>query len=236
MRLMDTKQDLTSGGGTFFRLGEGQTAQVRFLYNSIEDIKEDGLIAHVIRPEESGQKYNTEILCGAKSDETKQQDCPWCAQNKKQVGRYPLALYNEATNQIEYWSKTQQWVEGSLITLLENAVQQGQPIAGQSFKIIRTGTGTNTQYTILPQGQNDGKQANQFGEVKPPVERNCYRPTDYEFPVSANGGANFNAGNNYNNNYGNNNNYGGNNYNNSNANYNIGNNNFQSNRRTTDVF
>lgn len=224
MRLMDTKQDLTSGGGTFFRLGEGQTAQVRFLYNSIEDIKEDGLIAHVIRPEESGQKYNTEILCGAKSDETKMQDCKWCAQNKKQVGRYPLALYNEATNQIEYWSKTQQWVEGSLMTLLENAVQQGQPIAGQSFKIIRTGTGTNTQYTILPQGQNDGKQANQFGEVKPPVERNCYRPTDYEFPVSANGGANFNAGNNYgNSNYGN-------------SNYNYGNSNFQSNRRTTDVF
>jgi len=222
MRLMDTKQDLTSGGGSFFRLGEGQTAQVRFLYNSIEDIKEDGLIAHIIRPEESGQKYNTEILCGATSDETKMQDCKWCAQNKKQVGRYPLALYNEATNQIEYWSKTQQWVEGSLMTLLENSVTQGQPISGQPFKIIRTGSGTQTQYTILPQGQNDGKQANQFGEVKAPVDRNCYRPTDYEFPASANGGATFNNGN-----YGVNNNY-------NNANY--GNANYQSNRRTTDVF
>lgn len=219
MRLMDTKKDLSSGGGTFFRLGEGQTATVRFLYNNISDIKEDGLIAHVIKPEESGQKFNTEILCGAKSDETATQDCKWCAQGKKQVGRYPLALYNEGTNQIEYWSKTQQWVEGSLITILENSVQSGQLVSGQPFKIIRTGSGTQTQYTILPQGQNDGKPVNQFGEIKLPEERNCYRPTDYEFPVSANGGAVFNAGSN-------------NNYNN--ANY--GNVNYQSSRRTTDVF
>ena len=61
MRLMDTKRDLSSGGGNFFRLGEGQTARVRFVYNTIDDIKPDGLLVHVIKPEMSGQRYNTEF-------------------------------------------------------------------------------------------------------------------------------------------------------------------------------
>ena len=238
MRLMDTKRDLSSGGGNFCRLGEGQTARVRFVYNTIDDIKPDGLLVHVIKPEMSGQRYNTELLCGATSDETAMQECKWCAQNIKPVGRFPLVLFNEATNQIEYWSKSKQWVENSLITVLTNSVAQGQPVSGQVFKIIRTGNGTDTQYTVLPDGQNDGKRAEQFDGVKAPEERNCYRPTDYEFPVVTNGGATFNAGNNYNNanyNAGNNANY--NNYNNgNNANYNNSNMNFQSNRRTTDVF
>lgn len=236
MRLMDTKRDLSSGGGNFFKLGEGQTGKIRFLYNTVDDILPDGLLVHVIKPEMSGQRYNTEILCGAHTDETAMQDCKWCAQNIKPVGRFPLALYNEDTRQVEYWSKSKQWVENSLMTVLTNSVAQGQPISGQIFRVIRAGSGTDTQYTLLPDGQNDGKTSDLFGEIKAPEDRNCYRPTDYEFPVSANGGANFNAGNNYNNNYGNNNNYGGNNYNNNNANYNTGNNNFQSNRRTTDVF
>lgn len=215
MRLMDTKRDLSSGGGNFFRIGEGQTGRVRFLYNTIDDIMQDGLLAHVIKPELSGQKYNTEVLCGAHSDETAMQDCKWCAQNIKPVGRFPLALYNETTRQVEYWSKSKQWVENSLIPILEKVTTQGQPISGQIFMIIRAGSGTDTQYNLLPDGQNDGKNSNQFGEVKIPEERNCYRPADYDFPVSANGGVSFNAGTN---------------------NYNGNNTNFQSNRRTTDVF
>lgn len=223
MRLMDTKRDLSSGGGNFFRIGEGQTGKARFLYNTIDDIMQEGLLVHVIKPEISGQKYNTEILCGAKSDETATQDCKWCAQNIKPVGRFPLALYNENTRQVEYWSKSKQWVENSLYPILEKVIKQGQPISGQSFMIIRAGSGTDTQYNLLPDGENDGRKADTFGDIKVPEERNCYRQSDYEFPVSSNGGANFNAGNNYGNNYGNNN-------------YNYGNSNFQSNRRTTDVF
>lgn len=237
MRLMDTKRDLSSGGGNFFRLGEGQSAKVRFLYNTTEEILREGLLVHVLRPELTGQKYNQEVLCGATSDETAKQDCKWCAQEIRPVGRYPLALYNEATHQVEYWSKSKQWVENTLLVVLSNSILQGQPISGQVFRIIRAGNGTDTQYTILPDGQSDGKQPAEFGEIKVPEERNCYRPTDYEFPVVTNNGVNFangNTGNNFNQNYNNGNNFNQ-GYNNQ-QNFNNGNNNFQSTRRTTDVF
>lgn len=243
MRLMNTKRDLSSGGGNFFRLGEGQTARVRFLYATVEDILEDGLVVHALKPEVTGQKYTQELLCGAKSDETALQDCKWCAQGINPVGRYPLALYNEETKQIEYWSKTKQWVENTLLTVINNSIAQGEPISGRVFRIIRAGSGTDTTYTMLPEAQNDGRTPDSFGEIKAPEDRNCYRPTDYEFPVVSNNGVNFNAGNNYKNNNYNNNNYNNNNYNNNNYgnNYNNAGNNFggnnnyqQGGRRTVD--
>lgn len=222
MRLTDTKKDLTGGGaGSFFKIDEGKSVQVRFLYNTIEDIKADGLVAHAIQPQESGQQYTVNVLCGLTSDDDPITNCKWCATNHKQVGRYPLAIFNVDDNSIQYWLKSAQYVQGLMDTLKE-AVPANQPISGQVFKMIRTGKGTQTQYNLLPQGANDGKTSNQFGEIKAPEDRNLIRPADYEFPVVANNGATF-QGNNYNQ---------GNNFNNFNGNGGS----FQSTRRTTDVF
>ena len=228
MRLTDTKKDLTGGGaGSFFKIPEGQSAVIRFLYNTIDDIKADGLVAHAIPPQESGQQYTVNVLCGLTSDDDPITNCKWCATNHKQVGRYPLALFNVDDNSVQYWLKSAQYVEG-LIDTLKEIVPQGQPISGQIFKMIRSGKGTNTQYNLIPQGVNDGKTADQFGEVKAPEERNLLRPADYDFPVITNGGVNFQ-------------NNGGFNQQNFNGGYNQqgfnqGGQNFQSTRRTTDVF
>lgn len=207
MKLTDTKKDLTGGGaGSYFKVDEGKSVQVRFLYNTVEDILADGLVAHAITPEESGQRFTVNVLCGARTDETAMQDCKWCASNHKQVGRYPLALFNVETNSIQYWLKSAQYTEGLMATLRE-IVPAGQPISGQVFKMIRTGAGTQTQYNLAPQGANDGKKSNEFGEIKPPEERGLLRPATYEFPVVTNGGANFQQGG-----YNQPNNYAGNNY------------------------
>lgn len=219
MRLTDTKKDLTGGGaGSFFKIDEGGSALIRFLYNTIEDIKADGLVAHAIQPQESGQQYTVNVLCGLTSDDDPVTNCKWCATNHKQVGRYPLALYNVKEGSVQYWLKSAQYVQG-LMDTLKVAVPAGQPISGQVFNMIRSGKGTNTQYNLLPQGANDGKTADQFGEIKPPEERNLIRPADYDFPIVANNGATFQA-----NGYNQGNNFG------------VGNGNFQSTRRTTDVF
>ena len=134
---MDTKRDLSGGGSNYFKVGDGQTARVRFLYSKIDDIIYDGLLVHVLKPEVTGQRYNVEVLCNASSDETAKDECKWCKQEFSTVGRYPLALYNEGTKQVEYWSKSKSWVEKSLFTILENTVGEGQPISGQVYKIIR---------------------------------------------------------------------------------------------------
>lgn len=210
MRLMNTKRSISGGeGGNFFKLGEGQTATVRFLYDTVDNVLEDGVVVHVIPRETTGQKYNTEVLCGAKTDETANEDCKWCRDGYKSYGRYPLVLFNEDKGRIEYWSRTQMWVNNTLIPVFENSIQQGEPISGKMFKIIRSGSGTSTQYTILPDGRsNDGKKPEDFGEIVPAENRNVYRPADYIFPVVTDNGMNF--------------------QNNNNA--------FHSTRRTTDVF
>ena len=105
-KLKDTKEKLSGGGSNYFKLGGGQSAIVRFLYRTIDDVIEDGFTAHVIPKEETGLKFSLEILCAAKTDETKADDCIYCRQDKSRVGRYPLALYNETTKQIEYWGRT----------------------------------------------------------------------------------------------------------------------------------
>ena len=190
MKLTDTKKVLTGGSGSYFKLEEGKSVSIRFLYNTIDDILADGLVAHVIPPEESGQRFNVNILCGLESDDDPVTKCKWCASGHKQAGRYPLALYNTEANAIQYWLKSAQYTQGLMDTLQE-IVPAGQPISGQVFKMIRTGTGTNTQYNLVPLGPNDGKRANEFGEVKPPEERGLLRPATYEFSQSMNGGANF---------------------------------------------
>lgn len=189
--LVDTKENLSGGGGNFFKLNGGQSAQIRFLYNTIDDVKLDGRVAHSFKPEETGQKYTVDVLCAAKSDETKANDCRYCAENRGRVGRYPLALYNETNGQIEYWGRTKKWVDGTLFTVLENVVKAGFPISGQVFTIIRANDGSDTQYTLLPKGDNDGKMPSDFGKVLTPEERNCYRPENYVIPTSSNGGANY---------------------------------------------
>ena len=196
MRLKDTNLDLTRGGGNFFKLAEGKTATVRFLYNKVEDIEDDGLLVHSLKKEDTGGNYNIEVLCAMKSDETRMEDCKWCASGKNPVGRYPLALYNEETKRIEYWSRTKSWTENNLMGVLANLIPSDKPVSGQIFTIIRTGNGTDTSYAVIPKTgtTNDGTLPNAFGEIKEPEERNCYRPTDYEPPVSGNGGATFSNG------------------------------------------
>lgn len=232
MRLTETKRNLAGGGGgnQYFKLGEGQSVMIRFLYNTVDDIIAEGMMAHVIPPSECGQQFGITVMCGSKTDETAKEDCKWCAKDYKPYGRYPLALYNEDQQSIQYWLRSSQYVDG-LVAQLSEIVSQGQPISGQVFKMIRTGKGTQAQYTIIQQGSNDGKEPSQFGEIKIPEERGTMKPADYELPVVSNNGANFqNNGYNNGNNY-QNNNYQNNNYNNYQGNYNAG-----TPRRTTDVF
>jgi hypothetical protein len=223
-------QSYTGGGSTFFKLQDGETAKVRFLYNTIDDIEPLGV--HVVK---QGNNFAT-IDCGRLPGDP-MENCKWCSQDNKPVARVVIPMFNLDTNEISYWTRSQSWVEGTLIPTLE-AIPKGQPISGQTYFIKRKGSAMqDTTYTPTADlsSQNDMKTKDMFGEVKDPFEMNIIKPHDFEFPAQQQGGY---SNNNYgNNNYGNNN-YGGQQggYGNGYGNNNYGGNNYTSTRRTTDVF
>ena len=182
MRLTrEQAKNYSQGGSSFFKLEDGETGRVRFLYNTINDI--EFLAVHSIN--QNGQ-YATIDCNRLPSDPIDK--CKWCSQQNRPVSRVVIPLFNLDANEVQYWTRTEQWVEGTLIPTLEETIPQGQPISGQNFKIKRTGKELKTTYNIMPEmgTTNDGKTRDQFGEVKDPYEANIIKPTDYEFPVQNN--------------------------------------------------
>lgn len=222
----------TGGGNSFFRLKNNEEAKVRFLYNSFPDI--EGYTVHEFN---TNGNYAT-ILCGRSEDDSKL-SCKWCAMNNTPVNRVVLAMYNEDTQEIQYWKRSEQWVKDTLVPQLEEVVNQNQPIASQVFKIKRKGDGLDTVYSLIMLGAPDGKSKEAFGEVTDPFTLNIIRSTDYDFdPLAQQNQNNYNQGN-YNNqpnnNYNNPQNYNNQpNYNNQNNQY--YNPNMQSTRRTNEIF
>ena len=214
-------RSISGGGSTFFKLEDGKSALVRFLYNTIDEMIPVG--AHVVKQNES-DRFGTTILCARETNEDPVDKCKYCAAGNNILARYVIPMYNEDTHEIQYWLRTSNF-EQLLSTQVEELNPQ-QPISGQIFKIKRTGNGTDTQYHLFPTGNNDGKTKDQFGEIKPIHETNVIRPANYEFPVNNNGG--FNS---FNGNQG----FGGNQNFNGNQGFG-GNQQFNSTRRTTDMF
>lgn len=217
-------RNISGGGSTFFKLEEGQSALVRFLYNTIDEMIPVGV--HVVKQNESDM-YGTTILCARETQEDPLDKCIYCKEGNNILARYIIPMYNEGTHEIQYWLRTSSF-EQKLTSQVEE-LDPKQPISGQIFKIKRIGNGRDTQYELFATGGNDGKTKDQFGEIKPYNETNVVRPANYEFPVN-NGGYHNNYNNNYNNFNNSNNMYGG------QPNQNFGGQQFNSTRRTTDMF
>lgn len=181
-----------SGGANFFKLENGGSALVRFLYNSEADIER--LSVHtVITPT---NKYGVLVDCGRMPTDPID-TCKWCAQGISVVSRVVLPIFNITNNRIEYWTRSTKWVENSLLTILNEYIKTGEPISGQVFKIIRNGVGQDSQYTILPSGAgNDNKKKDDFGEIKDAFESNQVKPYEFEVPADAPQQAQSNVGNN----------------------------------------
>ena len=221
-------RSLSGGGSTFFKLEDGKSALVRFLYNSLEEMIPVG--AHVVKQNE-GDRFGTTILCARETQDDPLDKCKYCASGNNVLARYVIPMYNEDTHEIQYWLRTSNFEK--ILTSQVDELNPQQPISGQIFKIKRVGNGTDTVYQLFPTGNNDGKTKDQFGEIKPISETNVIRPANYEFPVNNNGG--YNNFSNQNNVYGGNQQFGG-QPNQFGGNQGFGGQQFNSTRRTTDMF
>lgn len=169
-----------SGGGNYFKLANGQEAVVRILYNTIENAIP--LVVHEVRENGGYATVDCPREPGAPLDE-----CVYCAAQHKPVVRVVIPLYNETTKQIEYWTKSGQWVQDTLKPMTDEVEKLGKPIASQQYKIKRIGEKLDTKYTLIPVGQPDNMTAESFGQIKDPVtDLKMIKEANYRIPVQQN--------------------------------------------------
>lgn len=169
----------TRGGGKYFSIKPGESARVRFLYNTTNDI-----VPYVVH-EFNTPGNSVTIDCGRQNNEPLDA-CKWCASGNPAVVRVVIPLYNEGTGEIEYWKKTGTWVQNTLQPLAQQ-LQQGQPISGQVFIIGRTGEGLQTRYSVMPDMSrpNDGRKADEFGEIQDAYTTGMVKEADYDYDPNA---------------------------------------------------
>jgi hypothetical protein len=211
-------RNLSGGGSSYFKLDEGKSAMVRFLYNTMDDMEPEA--CHSVKDPNGQSQYPQNVLCARETEASPKSDCIYCEQGLAQVARYIVPIYNEDTKEIQYWVRSSNF-EKKLAVHTEDFNGKA-PISGQVFKIIRTGSGTSTDYELIKTGDNDNRTRDSFGELKTNDELKMIKPGNYQFPVKAQG------------NFGNQN-FGGQQQNGF-GNQNFGGQQFNSTRRTTDMF
>lgn len=177
VRLQDLGKT-NGGGGSFFKLEEGQSARVRFLFNQVGDVEQ---VCYYVHKYNIPGNYAT-ILCSREEGEPIE-NCKWCSLGNNKVVRGILPLYNEDAQEVQYWTdRSGKFIEETLVSQFVN-LPLGAPIAGQVYIITRKGKGMQTTYTVAPDMRtaNDNKTKDQFGEVKDAFEINAIKPNDCDY-------------------------------------------------------
>ena len=164
------------GGNKYFSIKDKESATVRFLYNTYDDI--NGIICHNVKV---GDRYS---LVACPREEGQPLDtCKYCSMENpnRPVLRVVIPLFNEGTNQIEYWVKSGQYVDG-LRMFFDEVIKLGKPIASQQYIIKRDGSGLDTKYAIIPTAVSDDKKAEDFGTIeKDPINGlHMIKPANWE--------------------------------------------------------
>ena len=172
----DRKNAGGSGGRLYFKLGDNEVANVRFLEEG-EDVK--WAWVHELQPE-AGRLVGDKIPCRAYDDEGSftGEDCPGCDQQLKRTfqGAINIIWRDAPVFQRDAESKLIKengkvvvvgqedqvavWVAG--ITVFDDLAETDAKYKGlksRDFSVKRTGTGFNTKYRVDPADVDSGPQA-----------------------------------------------------------------------------
>ncbi len=134
-------------GGDFFALkGDGDTAFVRFLYNSMEDVVGDAV--HQINLD-GKQRW---VSCLTDPDNP-DQTCPLCEAGIKYQIRLFMPLYDVDEEAVKIWERGSSYAD-ELEEMFENC---GEPLCSTVIEIQRKGKpgDTNTRYKKFYREQDD---------------------------------------------------------------------------------
>lgn len=137
------------GGGqsNFFSLrDDGDTAKVRFMYNSAEDVT--GLAVHEV--EVDGKKRN--VNCLRAYNEPKA-NCPLCNAGFVQKAKLYIPVYDIESNEVKVWERGKNFLQ-KLAALCARYSNSDTPLVSHTFDIERHGKkgDTGTQYEIYETG------------------------------------------------------------------------------------
>ena len=126
------------GGSGYFSLKDDRdTAVVRFLYNSPDDV--EGYAVHEV--EIDGRKRYVNCL---REYNQPIDDCPFCKARKYQTAKLFIPLYNEDAKKVQVWERGKKFF-GKLSSVLSRC--DADPICSQTFEIERNGKKGDTQTT-----------------------------------------------------------------------------------------
>lgn len=129
------------GGTGYFSLKDDKdTAIVRFLYNTPEDV--EGYAVHEV--EIDGKKRYVNCL---REYNQPIDDCPFCKARKYQTAKLFIPMYNEDMERVQVWERGKKFFS-QLSSVLSRC--DANPICSQTFEIERNGKkgDTSTTYQI----------------------------------------------------------------------------------------
>ena len=125
-----------SAGGNFFSLkNDKDTAVVRFMYNTLEDI--EGYAVHEI--EVGGKKRYVNCL---REYNEPVDNCPLCAARYKVLAKLFIRLYDEDSGEVKVWDRGK-----TFFSKLSSLCSRYNPLVATPFEIERNGKKGDTSTT-----------------------------------------------------------------------------------------
>lgn len=134
------------GGAGYFSLkNDKDVAQVRFMYDSIDDV--EGYAVHEVTIDDKKRYVN----CLKEYNEPKDK-CPFCAANKFTTAKLFIPIYNIDLDRVQVWERGKKF-----ISKISSICARYPNVVSHKFEIERNGQkgDTSTTYEIYEIGKDD---------------------------------------------------------------------------------
>ena len=151
-------------GTSFFRLkNDKEVAQVRFMYNNIDDV--EGVAVHTVDVE--GSQYGKDVNCLRAYNEP-MDECPLCKAGYKPKVKIFVPLYNLDADEVQIWSRSKSY--GSTLSSICSRYAKKGNLVNNVFEIERNGAkgDKQTQYKEY-QIDCDDTELEDLPEVPDPI-------------------------------------------------------------------
>ena len=142
------------GGGGYFSLkDDGDTARVRFMYDTVEDI--EGMSVHPTKLiSKQGKSYTMDVNCLREYNDPID-NCPFCREKKFIAARLYIPVWNEDEGRAQIWQRGKTYF--SKMTSLCNRYAANGNFVGIVFEVERHGSvgDTNTTYEMYKISEDD---------------------------------------------------------------------------------
>lgn len=141
-KMEDVEKYSNGGGGSYFTLKDDKdTARVRFLYDTMDDV--EGTLCHEVTMSDGRKRY---VECLRTYDEPIEK-CPFCGAKYKVIPKLFIQLYNEDAGEVQVWERGKRYFEK-----LASLCARYNPLRDKLIEIERQGKkgDMKTEYNFYP--------------------------------------------------------------------------------------